>query len=86
VVDKLTCDDPKTKIKPYWKRHSQAVPFDFFDDNFSSNCILASRNIEGVFMIESHSLNAFEVLRQRNIIVGDDAMNGIVARRADNKE
>ncbi|MDR1891040.1 MAG: 50S ribosomal protein L4 [Puniceicoccales bacterium] len=87
VVDKLICDEPKTKkFNAILEKAFASGSILFVDDNFSTNFVLASRNIGRVFMIDSHSLNAFDVVRHRNVIVSDDAMKAIVARLADNKE
>jgi large subunit ribosomal protein L4 len=87
IVEKLTVPTPKTK------------PFDemlgrvfvrgsvlFVDENFEDNFILASRNIGRVFMVDSHSLNAFDVVRHGNIIISGGAVGTIVERLAEGVE
>ncbi|MDR1173506.1 MAG: 50S ribosomal protein L4 [Puniceicoccales bacterium] len=87
VVDKLTCDEPKTKkFNILLEKAFQNGSILFVDDNFNANFVLASRNIERVFMIDSNSLNAFDVVRHRNVIISDSAVKAVVARLADNKE
>ncbi|MDR1232786.1 MAG: 50S ribosomal protein L4 [Puniceicoccales bacterium] len=87
VVDKLTCDEPKTKkFNILLEKAFQNGSILFVDDNFNANFVLASRNIERVFMIDSNSLNAFDVVRHRNVIISDSAVKAVMARLADNKE
>ncbi|MDR2779076.1 MAG: 50S ribosomal protein L4 [Puniceicoccales bacterium] len=88
VVDKLICDGgPKTKkINAILERAFKNGSILFVDDSFDANFVLASRNIERVFMIDGHSLNAFDVVRHKNIVLSEDALKTMVTRLADNKE
>ncbi|MDR0741870.1 MAG: 50S ribosomal protein L4 [Puniceicoccales bacterium] len=87
VVDKLVCDKPKTKkFNILLGKAFQSGSILFVDDNFNTNFVLASRNIERVFMIDSNSLNAFDVVRHGNVVISDKAIKAMVARLTDNKE
>ncbi|MDR1528192.1 MAG: 50S ribosomal protein L4 [Puniceicoccales bacterium] len=87
VVDRLTCDEPKTKkFNILLEKAFQGGSILFVDDNFNANFVLASRNIERVFMIDSNSLNAFDVVRHGNVIISDNAIKAVMARLADNEE
>ncbi|MDR2628722.1 MAG: 50S ribosomal protein L4 [Puniceicoccales bacterium] len=90
VIDKLTCDEPKTKkLNVLLEKAFQSGSILFVDDNFNANFVLASRNIGRVFMIDSNSLNAFDVVRHGNVIISDNAMKAVVDRltdKTDNKE
>jgi hypothetical protein len=84
---KLMRDEAKTKIfNAVLEKAFASGSISIVDDNFNINFALTSRNIEQVFMIDSHSLNAFEGLRQRNVIIRDDTMKAMVARPADSQE
>ncbi|MDR1432894.1 MAG: 50S ribosomal protein L4 [Puniceicoccales bacterium] len=80
-VDCLAVSGPKTKA--FNAKLDEA--FDggsilFVDEKFDENFILASRNIGRVFMVDSSSLNAFDVVRCKNVVVSGDAMKAIAAR------
>ncbi|MDR2776661.1 MAG: 50S ribosomal protein L4 [Puniceicoccales bacterium] len=87
VVDKLVCDKPKTKkFNILLEKAFRSGSILFVDDNFNTNFVLASRNIERVFMIDSSSLNAFDVVRHGNVVISDSAMKAVMARLTDKKE
>ncbi len=50
------------------------------DEIFQDNVILSSRNIERVYLRESDTLNAFDLVRFNNIIASESAFNSILAR------
>ncbi|MDR1457365.1 MAG: 50S ribosomal protein L4 [Puniceicoccales bacterium] len=87
VIDRLTCDEPKTKkFNALLGKAFQSGSILFVDDSFNANFVLASRNIERVFMIDSNSLNAFDVVRHGNVIISDNAIKTVIARLTDNRE
>ncbi|MDR1401360.1 MAG: 50S ribosomal protein L4 [Puniceicoccales bacterium] len=81
IVDKLTAAGPKTKIfSAQLEKAFDHGSVLFVDDTFDENFILASRNIGRVFMVDSHSLNAFDVVRHENIVISGSAVKTVAAR------
>jgi ribosomal protein L4 len=52
----------------------------FVDENFEKNFVLASNNIGRVFIVDSQSLNAFDVVRHRNVVMSDGAVKSVIGR------
>ncbi|MDR1413914.1 MAG: 50S ribosomal protein L4 [Puniceicoccales bacterium] len=81
AVDKLTAAEPRTKIfNAQLKEAFGPGSILFVDDVFEENFVLASRNIGRVFMIDSHSLNAFDIVRHKNVVISDSAMKTVAVR------
>jgi large subunit ribosomal protein L4 len=81
VVDQLTFGEPKTKnFDAMVKKAFDAGSILFVDKDFEKNFILASSNIGRVFIVDSQSLNAFDVVRYKNVIMSDGAIRSVINR------
>lgn len=81
VVDRLAVSEPKTKaFNAKLKSAFAGGSILFVDENFDENFILASRNIGRVFMVDSNSLNAFDIVRCKNVVISGNAMGAIAVR------
>jgi large subunit ribosomal protein L4 len=78
VIEKLSFGEPKTKLLSRMLLPTfgcQSVLF--VDDDFDYNFVLAGRNIENVFMVDSASLSALDVVRCKNVVISECAMRSI---------
>jgi ribosomal protein L4 len=81
VADVLSVDGPKTgALDRLLKKIFGDGQILFVDEKFDVDFILASRNIGRIFTVDSHSLNAFDVVRHKNVILGSGAVGTLVAR------
>lgn len=84
MVDELTVEQPKTKLLN--EKLVAAFGKDdilFVDADFDSKFLLASGNIERVFVVDAASLNAFDVVRYKNVVLTKKAVDVIVGRLAE---
>ena len=49
-------------------------------DVFSEKFILASRNISNVYMIDVSSVNAYDIIRFRNVVVAENVIDTLLKR------
>lgn len=81
LVDELTVEQPKTKLLS--EKLVSAFGSDevlFVDADFDDKFLLASGNIERVFLVDADSLNAFDVVRYKNVVLTKKAMDVVVRR------
>jgi large subunit ribosomal protein L4 len=81
VVDELTFGEPKTKaFSLMLKRAFSHESVLFVDENFEETFVLAAGNIGRVFMVDSQSLNAFDVVRYQNVVMSRSAVSVVASR------
>ncbi len=81
VISEFCADVPKTKEVA--KRINNVAPNGntlLISDTFSENFILSTRNIPSVFMIDAQSVNAYDIIRHKNIIVSEKALHILLNR------
>ncbi|MDR1595552.1 MAG: 50S ribosomal protein L4 [Puniceicoccales bacterium] len=81
AVDQLAVEEPKAKkLNSKLEKTFDGGSILFVDKVFDGNFVLAARNIVRVFMVDAQSLNAFDVVRHKNIVVSNSAMKDMVSR------
>ena len=81
LVDELIVEQPKTK--PFNEKLTSAFGRDevlFVDVDFDDKFLLASGNIERVFLADANLLNAYDVVRYKNVVLTKKAMEVVVGR------
>ncbi len=81
VISEFCADVPKTR--EIAKKISNVAPNGnvlLISDVFSENFILSTRNIPNVFMIDAQSVNAYDIIRHKNIIVSEKALHILLNR------
>ena len=50
------------------------------DDGYDANTQLSARNIEGLQIVEADSLNPWDIVRSRNVLITESALNKVINR------
>lgn len=50
------------------------------DDGYDANTLLSARNVEGVTILEADSVHPWDLVRHRNVLVTESALNKILTR------
>jgi large subunit ribosomal protein L4 len=53
------------------------------DENFETNTQMAARNIDRVHMVSAASLNAWDIVRFKNVLISEQGFAKILARAND---
>jgi large subunit ribosomal protein L4 len=82
VIEEFFADKPQTKemntiVNRIFQEERKVL---LIDDTFAANVALSLRNIEHVFLIESSSVNALEIMKYRNILFTERALQTLAAR------
>ena len=79
VVDSLAMDEPKTKeLSGVLDNFMESKPsFLIIPSQDNKNIYRASRNIQGVKSLDAKSLNVYDLLRYKNILLEKDAIGEI---------
>lgn len=83
VIESLSVAEPKTKAFVSILKNIQPKPHGnvlLVDEYFEDNAILSARNVPNVFMIGSESLNAWDLVRFKKVIITERAMNKFLER------
>ena len=79
VIDSLAMDEPKTKeLSGVLKNFGEAKPsFLIIPSPDNKNVYIASQNIQGVKSLDARSLNVYDLLRYKSILLEKDAIDEI---------
>lgn len=83
VIESLSVAEPKTKAFVSILKNIQSKPHGnilLVDEYFEDNAILSARNVPNVFMIGSESLNAWDLVRFKKVVITERAMNKFLER------
>ena len=83
LVEEFKTETPKTKdfasfvAKIYPEGNVLLV-----DNKFDKNALLASRNLERVHVVDANSVNAWDIVRFKNVLVSEQGFTSILGRVA----
>ena len=80
-MESVTVSEPKTKqFSAILERIYGRGKVLLVDEKFEDNIILATRNIERLFVTDADSLNAWDLVRYEKIIFSEKAFDRILTR------
>jgi len=84
LIEKLTAEKPKTKLinQLVGRIHPEGKVL-LVDENFETNAQMAARNIDRVHMVSAASLNAWDIVRFKNVLISEQGFAKILARAYD---
>ncbi|MDR2436253.1 MAG: 50S ribosomal protein L4 [Puniceicoccales bacterium] len=81
LISEFDVPEPKTKVAA--RLINSAVGGEsvlLISDAFSEKFVLASRNMSNVYMVDVNSVNAYDVMRFKNVVVSESAINALLRR------
>lgn len=81
VVSNFICDKPSTKtMSSLLNSVVGSGNILLISDNFSDNFVLSVRNMPNVYLIDVMSVNAYDIVRHKNVVVSENALDILMNR------
>lgn len=81
LIESFKAEEPKTKVfnEMLSKVNSEGTIL-IVDEFFEDNVLLAARNIARVFILDAHSLNAWDLVRHKTVLMTENGFKRVLER------